>query len=49
MLRENMLSGLRLSQMVAKRMVAQAEESGVTKALQNGAIVNVSSLAAATG
>ena len=45
MLRENMISGLRLSQMVAKRMVAQAED-GDRDALQNGAIVNVSSLAA---
>ena len=45
MLRENMISGLRLSQMVAKRMVAQAEEDGDER-LQNGVIINVSSLAA---
>ena len=45
MLRENMVSGLRLSQMVAKRMVAQTGDSDGA-ALQNGAIVNVSSLAA---
>lgn len=45
MLRENMISGLRLSQMVAKRMVAQSEENGDER-LQNGVIINVSSLAA---
>lgn len=45
MLRQNMSSGLRLSQMVARRMMAQAEEAG-EGALQNGAIVNVTSLAA---
>lgn len=45
MLRENMMSGLRLSQMVARRMVAQAAETD-GNAVQNGAIVNVSSLAA---
>lgn len=45
MLRANMISGLRLSQLVAKRMVAQAGD-GDDEVLQNGAIVNVSSLAA---
>lgn len=44
MLRQNMISVLRLSQMVGKRMIKQAEgEDGVTQA---GAIVNVSTLAA---
>ncbi|MTH33296.1 SDR family oxidoreductase [Paracoccus limosus] len=46
MLRENMISGLKLSQMVAKRMVAQAEAEANDGALQCGAIVNVVSLAA---
>lgn len=45
MLRQNMISGLRLSQMVAKRMMAQTGE-GDGDVLQNGAIVNVTSLAA---
>lgn len=45
MLRQNMISGLRLSQMVAKRMMAQAEEAEGNP-LQSGAIVNVTSLAA---
>jgi len=46
MLRQNMSSGLRLSQMVAKRMMAQAEEEPDEDAIQHGAIVNVTSLAA---
>jgi len=46
LLRENMTSGLKLSQMVAKRMVAQAEEEQVHDPVQNGAIVNLTSLAA---
>ncbi|MDT1063711.1 SDR family oxidoreductase [Paracoccus sp. CPCC 101403] len=46
MMRENMISGLKLSQMVAKRMVTQADEDGQEDALQNGAIVNIASLAA---
>ncbi|MTH63870.1 SDR family NAD(P)-dependent oxidoreductase [Paracoccus shanxieyensis] len=46
MLRENMISGLKLSQMVARRMVAQAEADPENEALQNGAIVNLTSLAA---
>lgn len=46
MLRQNMISGLKLSQMVAKRMVAQAEAQQDDPPLQNGAIVNVHSLAA---
>lgn len=44
MLRQNMICGLRLSQMVAKRMIKQAE--GQSDAVQAGAIVNVSTLAA---
>nr|WP_111297956.1 SDR family oxidoreductase [Paracoccus saliphilus] len=44
MLRQNMLAGLRLSQMVAKRMIKQAEGEG--PAAQSGAIVNISTLAA---
>jgi 7-alpha-hydroxysteroid dehydrogenase len=44
MLRQNMLAGLRLSQMVAKRMIKQAEGEGPTA--QTGAIVNISTLAA---
>ncbi|WP_199259114.1 SDR family NAD(P)-dependent oxidoreductase [Paracoccus binzhouensis] len=45
MLRQNMISGLRLSQMVAKRMMAQADAEEA-EAIQNGAIVNLTSLAA---
>ncbi|UXU76383.1 MULTISPECIES: SDR family NAD(P)-dependent oxidoreductase [unclassified Paracoccus (in: a-proteobacteria)] len=45
MLRQNMSSGLRLSQLVARRMMTQAEKTE-SPALQNGAIVNVTSLAA---
>ncbi|WP_323715581.1 SDR family NAD(P)-dependent oxidoreductase [Paracoccus aminovorans] len=45
MLRQNMISGLRLSQLVARRMMAQADESEPNP-VQNGAIVNVTSLAA---
>ncbi len=44
MLRQNMISGLRLSQMIAKRMIKQAE--GHTDLQQAGAIVNLSTLAA---
>ncbi|MBM3606032.1 MAG: SDR family oxidoreductase [Alphaproteobacteria bacterium] len=44
MLRQNMLAGLRLSQIVAKRMIKQAEGEGPTA--QRGAIVNISTLAA---
>lgn len=48
MMRENMASGLKLSQMVAKRMVAQAEaEAEVNpQVLQNGAIINLTSMVA---
>lgn len=46
MLRENMASGLKLSQMVAKRMVAQTEADPEADPPQNGAIVNLMSLAA---
>lgn len=45
MLRQNMISGLRLSQMIAKRMIKQAE--GQADVQQAGAIVNISNLAAA--
>ncbi|MFC3568586.1 SDR family oxidoreductase [Paracoccus sp. TOH] len=45
MLRQNMVSGLRLSQMVAKRMMTQADAEE-SEAIQNGAIVNLTSLAA---
>lgn len=44
MLRQNMIAGLRLSQMVAKRMIKQAEDQRDT--IQAGAIVNISTLAA---
>ncbi|MCF3972285.1 SDR family NAD(P)-dependent oxidoreductase [Paracoccus salsus] len=43
MMRQNMTAGLRLSQMVAKRMIKQAE--GQTDVIQAGAIVNISTLA----
>ncbi|MCF8484099.1 MAG: SDR family oxidoreductase [Rhodobacteraceae bacterium] len=42
--RENVLTGLRLSQMTAKRMIAQAEKSGSEGAI--GSIINISSIAA---
>ncbi|MCT4333007.1 SDR family oxidoreductase [Paracoccus sp. YLB-12] len=44
MLRQNMIAGLRLSQMVAKRMIKQSE--GQPDIVQAGSIVNVSTLAA---
>jgi 7-alpha-hydroxysteroid dehydrogenase len=44
MLRQNMIGGLRLSQLVAKRMIRQSEEQ--PDALQAGAIVNLSTMAA---
>lgn len=44
MMRQNMIAGLRLSQMVAKRMIKQAENNPETQ--QAGAIVNISTLAA---
>ncbi|MDP5307928.1 SDR family NAD(P)-dependent oxidoreductase [Paracoccus spongiarum] len=44
MLRQNMICGLRLSQMVAKRMIRQAEDQ--RDLTQAGAIVNISTLAA---
>ena len=43
--RENVMTGLRLTQMTAKRMIAQAEKSGTEGV--NGSIINVSSIAAA--
>lgn len=46
MLRENMISGLKLSQMVAKRMVAQSPTDLDVETIQNGAIINVHSQAA---
>jgi 7-alpha-hydroxysteroid dehydrogenase len=42
--RENVLSSLRLSQMTAKRMIAQAEKAGDEGVI--GSIINVSSIAA---
>jgi len=45
MLRQNMKAGLRLSQLTAKRMIAQAEREGRTQG-EIGSIVSVSSLAA---
>ena len=45
MLRINLMSGLRLSQLVAKRMIRQAEDAGQTEG-QAGSIVNLSSIAA---
>lgn len=44
MLRQNLLAGLRLSQMAAKRMIKQADEA--PDSAQTGAIVNISTLAA---
>lgn len=44
MLRQNMICGLRLSQMVATRMIKQAEDK--SDLAQVGAIVNISTLAA---
>lgn len=44
MLRQNLIGGLRLSQLVAKRMIKQAEEQ--PDAVQPGVIVNISTLAA---
>ncbi|MEE2861700.1 MAG: SDR family NAD(P)-dependent oxidoreductase [Paracoccus sp. (in: a-proteobacteria)] len=44
MLRQNLMASLRLSQMVAKRMIKQADGEG--PASQTGAIVNISTLAA---
>lgn len=41
---ENVMTSLRLSQMTAKRMIAQAEKSGETEGLI-GAIINISSIA----
>lgn len=46
LIRENMASGLRLSQLVAKRMVAQAEAAADSAPLQNGAIINLTSMVA---
>lgn len=45
MLRQNLKGGLRLSQAVARRMIAQAEKDGRTEG-EIGSIVNISSLAA---
>ncbi|MGG7644851.1 SDR family NAD(P)-dependent oxidoreductase [Rhodovulum sp. YNF3179] len=44
LLQQNLLANLRLSQLVAKRMIAQAEESGEEEGTV-GAIVNLSSVA----
>jgi 7-alpha-hydroxysteroid dehydrogenase len=45
LLQQNMLTGLRLSQAVARRMIAQAEDSDEDRPV-NGSIVNLSSIAA---
>ncbi|MCT8331458.1 SDR family NAD(P)-dependent oxidoreductase [Albidovulum sediminis] len=45
LIRQNMLCAVRLSQMVARRMIAQAERNGQEEG-QVGAIVNVTTLAA---
>ena len=45
MLKQNLMTSLRLSQMTAKRMIAQAEREGNTEG-SVGAIINVSTLAA---
>jgi 7-alpha-hydroxysteroid dehydrogenase len=45
MLRQNLMSGLRLSQMTAKRMLAQAEKEGRV-GQQIGSIINISTIAA---
>lgn len=45
LLQQNLMTSLRVSQMTAKRMIAQAEKAGVTEG-QIGAIVNLSSIAA---
>ncbi|MFT6451762.1 MAG: 7-alpha-hydroxysteroid dehydrogenase [Halocynthiibacter sp.] len=48
LLQQNVINGLRLSQAVAKRMIAQAEESGtdINGTGQIGSIINLSSIAA---
>ncbi len=45
MLRQNLMGALRLSQMAAKRMIAQAEKEGREEG-QIGSIINISTLAA---
>jgi len=45
MLQQNLMTGLRLSQQTAKRMIVQAEKAGQTEG-QIGSIINLSSLAA---
>ena len=44
MLKQNLVSGLKLSQLVAKRMISQAERDGQTEG-PVGAIVNISTIA----
>jgi 7-alpha-hydroxysteroid dehydrogenase len=44
LLQQNLITSLRLSQMTAKRMIAQAEKAGLASA--TGSIVNLSSIAA---
>lgn len=46
MLRQNLMSSLRLSQMTAKRMIAQAEAEELDEFQSAGVIVNLTSLAA---
>ena len=45
LLQQNMLTSLRISQVVAKRMISQAEKANVTEGMI-GSIVNISSIAA---
>jgi 7-alpha-hydroxysteroid dehydrogenase len=46
LLDQNMFPALRLSQLVAKRMIAHAEETGRSNEVAVGSIINVSSIAA---
>ncbi len=46
MWQQNVLTALRLGQLVARRMIQTAEKSGVEKGTPIGAIINISSLAA---
>ncbi len=46
MLRKNVMAGLRLSQMTAKRMIGQAQRDGVERGTPIGSIINLSSIAA---
>ena len=46
LLEQNLLSGLRLCQQVAKRMIRQGEEEGGDESAPRGVIINLSSIAA---